>query len=116
MQALIREVIDTTDGTNLFVDRPLGLSKQYDRAGDTHLLVGRSAPDFEMLDGSRLGPLFEGGHGLLLDLESNAELRNLVSDCKPRVDYLAVDVKDRRGIKSLMIRPIWHCRLCGRGW
>jgi 2-polyprenyl-6-methoxyphenol hydroxylase-like FAD-dependent oxidoreductase len=67
VQALIRDLIDTTDGTNLFIDRVWGLSQRYtlgDGEAHEHPLVGCSAPDFELHGGSRLGPKLEGGRGL----------------------------------------------------
>jgi hypothetical protein len=67
VQALIRDLIDTTDGTNLFIDRVWGLSQRYtlgDGEAHEHPLVGCSAPDFELHGGSRLGPKLEGGRQL----------------------------------------------------
>ena len=43
---IMRDMINTVDGTTYFVDHIWGRSQRYD-LGDEHPLVGRSAPDFE---------------------------------------------------------------------
>jgi 2-polyprenyl-6-methoxyphenol hydroxylase-like FAD-dependent oxidoreductase len=110
VQNLIRDLIDTTDGTNLFIDRFWGLSQRYDLGNDEahkHPLIGCSAPDFELSDGSRLGSKLEGGRGLLLTFDDDSALKELVVGGKygARVDYLSVDAKDRRDIRALLVRP-----------
>src|SRR4029077_4689244 len=66
LEAIIRDLIDTRDGATYFADRVWGVSLRYDLGGN-HLLVGRSVPDFELVDGTKLGELMEAGKGLLLD-------------------------------------------------
>ncbi|KAK1772062.1 FAD binding domain-containing protein [Phialemonium atrogriseum] len=110
VRALIRDLIDTTDGTNLFIDRFWGLSLRYKLGDDeahAHPVVGCSAPDFELLDGSRLGPKLEGGRGLLVDFEDSTVLKELVIGGKyeARVEYLGVGAKDRRDLRALLVRP-----------
>ena len=46
---------------------------RYNLPGD-HPLIGRSAPDFEFEDGTRLGDLLHEGKGVLLDLADSKEL------------------------------------------
>jgi hypothetical protein len=109
MRTLITDLMSTTDGTNLFIDRIWGLSQRYnlgDNKAQSHPLVGSSAPELELLDGSRLGSKLEGGRGLLVDLENSPALKELVAGGKyERVDYIRVSVKDRRDLSSLLIRP-----------
>ncbi|PSN68071.1 putative pentachlorophenol 4-monooxygenase [Corynespora cassiicola Philippines] len=110
VRSLISDLMDTTDGTNLFVDRVWGLSLRYclgDTEAHAHPLVGSSAPDFELNDGSRLGSKLEGGRGLLLDFEGKEPLMKLVvgSKYEARVDYISMGAKDRRGIRALLVRP-----------
>ncbi|KIV84395.1 hypothetical protein PV11_00178 [Exophiala sideris] len=106
MQRLIRDVIDTTDGTNLFIDRAWGLTQRYD-LGDGHPLIGSSAPDFELVDGSRLGDKMHNGHGLLVDFTHNAALKSLVTEGEfgVRLDHVGIRAKDTRGLQSLLVRP-----------
>jgi 2-polyprenyl-6-methoxyphenol hydroxylase-like FAD-dependent oxidoreductase len=106
IRKVVSDLIDTTDGTNMFMDRFWGLTQRYD-LGDAHPLVGCSAPDFELDDDSRLGNKLEQGRGLLLDFQGDAALQELVIGGKydARVDYLSVGAKDRRDISALLIRP-----------
>jgi len=110
LQKIMRDVISTTDGTNLFVDRVWGLSQRYvlgDGQAYAHQLVGSSAPDFEFVDGSRVGPKMEEGRGLLIDFDDTVALKELVVKgiYGRRVDYLGTDVKDRLGLRALIVRP-----------
>lgn len=110
IQALLRDLIDTTDGTNLFIDRVWGLSQRYklgDGEAHAHPLVGCSTPDFELYDGSRLGSKLEEGRGLLVDFENDAALKDLVIGGKytATVDYVSVGAKDRCDLRALLVRP-----------
>ncbi|RVX70019.1 hypothetical protein B0A52_06190 [Exophiala mesophila] len=110
VRSLIKDLIDTVDGTNLVVERVWGLSQRYVLGEDEahrQPLVGGSAPDLELQDESRLGPKLESGRGLLVDLERGQKLQNLAVDRQygGRVDYLGMDVKDSRGLRAFLIRP-----------
>jgi hypothetical protein len=65
------DLIDTRDGATYFAEHVWGVSLRHDLGG-SHPLVGRSAPDFEMVDGTKLGALLENGRGLLLDFDARA--------------------------------------------
>jgi 2-polyprenyl-6-methoxyphenol hydroxylase-like FAD-dependent oxidoreductase len=52
LEAIIRDLVATGDGATYFAERVWGVGLRYD-LGDSHLLVGRSAPDFELSDLSR---------------------------------------------------------------
>ena len=60
LEAIIRDLIDTRDGATYFAERVWGVSLRYDLGG-SHPLVGRSAPDFELADGTKLGELLRHG-------------------------------------------------------
>jgi 2-polyprenyl-6-methoxyphenol hydroxylase-like FAD-dependent oxidoreductase len=60
LEAIIRDLIDTRDGATYFAERVWGVSLRYDLGG-SHPLVGRSAPDFELADGTKLGELLGKG-------------------------------------------------------
>ena len=62
LEAILRDLIDTRDGATYFAERVWGVSLRYD-LGDEHPLVGRSCPDFELDDGTRLGALLRDGGG-----------------------------------------------------
>lgn len=80
------------------------MSPRYD-LGEEHPLVGRSCPDFELADGTRLGTLLRAGSGLLLDFGRQASLQALDGLWGDQVRYVASDVKDRLGLSALLVRP-----------
>jgi 2-polyprenyl-6-methoxyphenol hydroxylase-like FAD-dependent oxidoreductase len=102
--SVIRDLINTKDGTSYFVEKISGILLRYDLPGD-HPLIGRSAPDFEFEDGSRLGLLLHDGTGLLLDLAVNEELSTLSQRWPGRLKYARVQAKDNKGLTALLIRP-----------
>jgi hypothetical protein len=68
-------------------------------------LVGRSAPDFELADGTKLGELMRGGKGLLLDFDGSALREALARRWSARITYVASDVNDRLGLSAVLVRP-----------
>ncbi len=96
--------METRDGATYFAERVWGVELRYD-LGDEHSLVGRSAPDFELVDGTRLNERLRTGRGLLLDFDGRASLRTLVADWGDRVDYVTSDAKERLGVSSCLVRP-----------
>jgi 2-polyprenyl-6-methoxyphenol hydroxylase-like FAD-dependent oxidoreductase len=104
IEAIIRDLIDTRDGATYFAERVWGVSLRYD-LGCEHPLVGRSAPDFELLDGTRLGELLRNGKGLFLDFDRSGPLQEIASWWGDRISYVASDVKDRLGLSAVIVRP-----------
>ncbi len=104
LQAVLRDLIATRDGATYFAERVWGVSIRYD-LGDAHPLVGRSCPDFELEDGTRLGTLLRNGNGLLLDFGRRASLQALDGVWGDQVRYVAGDAKDRLGLSALLVRP-----------
>ena len=104
LEAIIRDLIDTRDGATYFAERVWGVSLRYD-LGHSHPLVGRSVPDFELADGTRVGELLRVGGGLLLDFDAGAPLQALATRWGDRVAYVASDVKDRLGLSAVLVRP-----------
>ena len=104
LEAVIRDLIDTRDGATYFAERVWGVSLRYD-LGDINPLVGRSAPDFELADGTKLGDFLGTGKGLLLDFDARASLEAVAGRWGDRITYIASDVKDRLGLSALLVRP-----------
>ena len=102
--AIVRDLIDTRDGATYFAERVWGVALRYD-LGDAHPLVGRSCPDFELEDGTRLGALLRAGEGLLLDFGRHGSLQALAGRWGDRVRYVAGDARDRLGLRALLVRP-----------
>jgi hypothetical protein len=76
LEGIVRDLIDTRDGATYFAGRVWGVSRRYDPGGG-HPLVGRSAPDFELANGTRLNELLRTGKGLLLDFYARSPLQAL---------------------------------------
>ena len=104
MAAVIRDLIATKDGTNYFVEKISGVAMKYD-LGEEHPLVGRSAPDFELEDGKRLGVLLRDGRGLWLDFTANESLKVLCEGRQDRLWYVRSHAKDEKGLAALLVRP-----------
>ncbi|XYI00918.1 FAD-dependent oxidoreductase [Sorangium sp. So ce1128] len=101
---MVQELLQTNDGTSAAVARIWGLSQRYD-LGDAHPLVGMSAPDFELADGTRLGARLQRGRGLLLDFADDAGLAELARGWASRVDHACTGAKNTLGLRALLIRP-----------
>ncbi len=104
LEAILRDLLDTRDGATYFAERLWGVSLRYD-LGDDHPLVGRSCPDFELEDGTRVGTLLRDGTGLLLDFGRLASLQALDGRWGDRVKYVASDARDRLGLSAVLVRP-----------
>ena len=104
LEAILRDLINTRDGATYFAERVWGVSLRYELGGE-HPLVGRSCPDFELEDGTRVGALLRAGNGMLLDFGGRASLRALDGFWGRQVSYLASDAKDRLGLCALLVRP-----------
>lgn len=104
LEAIVRDLIDTRDGATYFAGRVWGVSLRYD-LGNEHPLIGRSAPDIELADGTRLGDHLVTGNGLLLDVDVREPLQPLASRWGDRVRYIATDARDRLGLSALLVRP-----------
>ena len=100
---VIRDLVETREGTSYFVDKVSGISLHY--ASGDHPLVGRSAPDLEFEDGARLGELLHDGTGLMVELAGKAEAAPLIQAWAGRVKHLAATAKDTKGLTGLLVRP-----------
>lgn len=102
---IMRDMIDTVDGTNYFVDRVWGLSQRYD-LGDAHPLVGASVPDFEFEDGVRLGTKTSKARFAVIDFEGNPSVAEFAKSSGSLLDYYSVpSTKETLGLKGLLVRP-----------
>ncbi|ABY24684.1 FAD-dependent monooxygenase [Renibacterium salmoninarum ATCC 33209] len=103
LETMIRDLIGTRDGATYFAEQLWGVSLRYDLAGN-HPLIGRSLPDFEFADGTRLGPLLKDGLGALLNFTGNAELRLLSERLGNSISYFEGQVQDNLGLSAVLVR------------
>jgi 2-polyprenyl-6-methoxyphenol hydroxylase-like FAD-dependent oxidoreductase len=112
---IIGDLMETRDGATYFAGRVWGveLACEADDAAPRHPLTGRSAPDFEFVDGRRVGLLLCEGRALLLDFGRCASLEALARRWHERVIYVTGDVKDALGLSAVLVRPdgvvAWAC-------
>ena len=104
LEAIVRDLMDTRDGATYFAGRVWGVSLRYDLGG-SHPLVGRSAPDFELVDGTKLGDLLSRGRGLFLNFDAGEPLQVLARRWGGRITYVGSDAKDRLGLSAVLVRP-----------
>lgn len=104
LEAVMRDLIDTGDGATYFAQRIWGVSIRHD-LGSSHPLVGRSCPDFELADGTRVGGLMGAGNGMLLDFDHQTQREALASRWRPRLQYMAQAAKERLGLSAVLVRP-----------
>ncbi len=101
---IIRDLIETGVATAYFAKKISGVWLRYNLPGD-HALIGRSAPDFQFEDGTRLGDHLHDGSALLLDLEDSETLRALSQPWSGKLKYVSAKAKDRLGLSALLVRP-----------
>ncbi|GAA3267079.1 FAD-dependent oxidoreductase [Streptomyces lavendulae] len=104
IQAVVRDLIGTRDGATYVFERLSGLWIRYD-LGSEHPLVGRSAPDFCLEDGTRLGDLMEDGRGVVLDFTTGRLLHGSATGWEGRIRYAAGAVRNDLGSGAVLVRP-----------
>lgn len=104
LRAVVTDLTRTVDGTTYLVKKISGVWQRYDLPG-SHPLVGRSAPDLQLADGTRLADRLHGGRALLLDLTDDAGLRARAGAYGDRVDVLTTTCPDRPELSALLVRP-----------
>lgn len=104
LNAIFRDLMTTRDGATWFAGRVRGVHTRYPLAGD-HPLTGRSVPDFEFEDGSRIGEFMRNGQGILLDFDRNPSLQLLADEYGQRIRYISASAKEQFGLSAALIRP-----------
>ncbi|MGI5257185.1 FAD-dependent monooxygenase [Streptomyces angustmyceticus] len=104
LRGVIAELTGTTAATTFFAKKISGVTQRYDLPGD-HPLTGRSAPDLELADGTRLADHLHGGQGLLLDLAGDAGVRGRAAGYEDRIRVLPARCPGRPGLAGLLVRP-----------
>ncbi|MFD5399292.1 FAD-dependent monooxygenase [Streptomyces sp. NPDC127097] len=104
VQAVVRDLIGTRDGTTYMFQRMSGSAIRYDLGGE-HPLAGRSAPDLRLEDGTGLGDLRRDGRGLVLDFSTDACLRGPARAWEDRMRYVAGPARNDLGLGAVLVRP-----------
>ncbi|NUT99432.1 MAG: FAD-dependent oxidoreductase, partial [Saccharothrix sp.] len=101
LRAVVEDLIATPTGTTHFTKMISGVWHRLDLPGG-HPLVGRSAPDLVLSDGSRLSDHLHDGRGLLLDLGG---ARSSVAGLDARLHRLTATCPSRPDLPGLLVRP-----------
>jgi hypothetical protein len=104
LNAIIRDLMNTRDGATYFAGRVWGILTAYNPGGG-HPLVGRSVPDFEFEDNTRMGASMQEGKGILLDFATNTSLKSLAGEFGNQIEYLTRKAKNQLGLSAALIRP-----------
>jgi hypothetical protein len=104
LNAIIRDLMNTSDGATYFAGRVWGVHTHYDLGGD-HPLTGHSVPNFELEDGRRIGELMHEGQAMLLDFDMNASLAAIAGKYGDQIKYVPGRGKEQLGISAALIRP-----------
>ncbi|MER6449469.1 FAD-dependent oxidoreductase [Streptomyces venezuelae] len=108
LRGVVADLTGSAAGTTYFAKKTAGVSHRYDLPGlpGSHPLVGRSAPDLELTDGTHLADLLHDGRALLLDLADDAELRAHAAGYGERVRVVtAARPGNGTGHNGLLVRP-----------
>ncbi|HEX4213844.1 MAG TPA: FAD-dependent monooxygenase [Candidatus Dormibacteraeota bacterium] len=103
LRRIVADLAGTVAGTTQLVTRLSGVGQRYDLGGG-HPLVGSSAPDLELADGSRLAGHLHEGTGLLLDLIDDAALRASAEGYGERVRVVTTGCQGA-ALAALLVRP-----------
>lgn len=104
LRNVVAQLADTTAGTTYFVKQLSGVWQRYDLPGE-HPLVGRSAPDLVLADGSTLADHLHDGRALLLDLTDDPELRARADGHRDRLRIVTSHCPEQPELAALLVRP-----------
>jgi 2-polyprenyl-6-methoxyphenol hydroxylase-like FAD-dependent oxidoreductase len=104
LNAIVRDLMNTRDGATYFAARVWSVFTHYDLGG-SHPLIGRSVPNFEFEDGTKIAGLMQDGRGMLLDFNGDSSLQTLASEYGGELKYVSDPPKERLGLSTLLVRP-----------
>ncbi|KAF2221324.1 putative pentachlorophenol 4-monooxygenase [Elsinoe ampelina] len=106
IRKVVEDLIATTEGMSQMIAKVWGVDIRYDLSNgqEVHDLVGRSAPDFDFEDGTRLGEKMREGRWLIVVFNGMETLAEQVKR-KAEIRYIAGRAKDEKGLEALLIRP-----------
>jgi 2-polyprenyl-6-methoxyphenol hydroxylase-like FAD-dependent oxidoreductase len=104
LTAVMTDLIATRDGATYFSKKISGVWQRYDLRGD-HPLIGRSAPDLEFDDGSRLGEYCREGRALLFCFGDDGGVAEVGARWGDRVKVVNAKLKEGSGLTALFVRP-----------
>jgi 2-polyprenyl-6-methoxyphenol hydroxylase-like FAD-dependent oxidoreductase len=104
LRAVVGDLAATTTGTTYFAKKLSGVWQRLDLGG-THPLVGASAPDLELADGSALAAHCRAGTSVLFDLAGDPDIRAAADGYSGRVNVVRAGCPQRPELAGLLVRP-----------
>ncbi|WP_460067972.1 FAD-dependent monooxygenase [Streptomyces sp. YKOK-I1] len=104
VQGVLRDLLGTRDGTTYVFEKTSGTAHRLDLGGE-HPLVGRTAPEFRLEDGTRLADLTQDGRGVALDFSAGRRLYGAAKGWGSRIRYAAGAARNDLGSGAVLIRP-----------
>ena len=104
LAVIVRDLIGTREGSTYFAKKISGVWQRYELPG-YHPLIGRSAPDLEFADGTRLGEHLADGRALLIDITSDNRICELAGNWGEKVKTVRVPIKADSSLRGLFVRP-----------
>ncbi|MEU6428400.1 FAD-dependent oxidoreductase [Microbispora sp. NPDC046973] len=105
-RAVVSDLIETVSGTTYFVKKISGVWQRYEMPGGSgHPLVGRSAPDYEFEDGSRLADHLHDGRGLLVRQGGSGLVGAAVDGYGDRIATVTAAIRDPHAPGAMLVRP-----------
>jgi 2-polyprenyl-6-methoxyphenol hydroxylase-like FAD-dependent oxidoreductase len=100
----IGDLIGTGGGATNLAKKISGVGQRYDLPGD-HPLIGRSAPDLEFEDGTRLGEYCHDARALLFHFGDDARIGRLGARWRDRLSVITTRLKESSDLTTLFVRP-----------
>lgn len=104
LRELVSDLLSTHEGALHAYRKTSGLWHRYD-LGSTHPLVGRTAPDIRVDDGTTLGDALRAGQGVLLDFTSDRALSKEISVWSERIRVVAGMPHEAFDLSGMLVRP-----------
>jgi hypothetical protein len=83
-----------------------GINTHYDIGGEPPYNRSRSAPNFELENGTTIGGLMHNGRGILLDFDRNMlRLKLWLMNMATQMQYVTPPAKGQLGLSALLVRP-----------
>ncbi|GAA2725488.1 MULTISPECIES: FAD-dependent monooxygenase [Streptomyces] len=105
LRTLMTELTGQTAVTTYLTTMISGAWQSYATDGTAHPLVGRSAPDLQLQDGSRLADHLHDGRALLLDLAGEPGLARRADGYADRLKVLSTTCATHPELRALLVRP-----------
>ncbi|QXV64298.1 FAD-dependent monooxygenase [Mucilaginibacter sp. 21P] len=102
INAIVRDLMDTSDGATYFAGRISGVNMRYDLGGD-HPLLGYSVPAFKLSDGTTINDKMADALWTILAFEHNDALKSIADN--EWIKYIESTTTETFGLKALLIRP-----------